>query len=266
MKASELYSEDPTLKVLVYGDSGTGKTTWGARSPRPLVLMTERQGLPSIATVNPDADVEAVKDWTHARRMLDHIKTGAVVETADGQPAFQIEGKAGPVVFQTLVLDSLTDLHDRLATHHGVHSDTTRDPRKAWGKVQRDLRVFMHDVRSLPVNVVALALSHQVGGDDGSERRVLPSLYGKAAESIGQYFNAVGYSHKRKTGHTIGFSLPSTWVTKSPPTMELFPSLIHQSMDDPGMTTLGSILSYLNPDTPVAMAEGDSRSVVESQT
>jgi hypothetical protein len=196
--------------------------------------------------------------------MVDHIKTGARTEK-DGQSAYTIKGKRGEIQFQTLVIDSLTDVHERLVEHHRVNEVEGRQTLKAWGKVQKDFRRLCHDLRSLPVNVLCLCLAHQVGGDEGSQRRVIPALYGKAAETSGQYFNAVGYSHKRKEGHCIAWSLSSTYLTKTPPTMQPFPEVTFNDMGETGRTTLGSLLSYLYPEGKVAKREEDNGECVLEQ-
>ena len=42
-----------TIKGLIYGDSGSGKSFLAATAPRPLVLLTEKNGQASISHSNP---------------------------------------------------------------------------------------------------------------------------------------------------------------------------------------------------------------------
>jgi len=60
-KASDTFQRRPVLKVAILGASGAGKTEWAARSPRPLILLTEPQGLASITNANPDALVVIIE-------------------------------------------------------------------------------------------------------------------------------------------------------------------------------------------------------------
>lgn len=74
MKASIAVSEQQVLKVLIYGDSGTGKTTWGALCPEPMILLTEPQGRQAIAAANPEAEIVFVRDYEHFYALLGEIQ------------------------------------------------------------------------------------------------------------------------------------------------------------------------------------------------
>ena len=65
--ARESYDRKPFLKIALTGASGAGKTDWAARSPRPLILLTEVQALPSIVVANPDAVCVQIEKWADFR-------------------------------------------------------------------------------------------------------------------------------------------------------------------------------------------------------
>ena len=56
-KAGDALGESVKGKILIYGQSGSGKSWLGVTSPSPLVLLTEKNGFASIAHSNPDAQV-----------------------------------------------------------------------------------------------------------------------------------------------------------------------------------------------------------------
>jgi len=265
VKASELHKEQPFLKLLVYGDSGTGKTTWASRSPLPFIIATEHQSIPSIAVANPDAEVFLVRDYEAISRIVEAMTKGTVVDV-DGQPALQFKGKGSEkYTIQTLVFDSLTDLHTRISEYMRVDEDE-RKTLKRWGLTQKELGRFLHKLRSLPCNVICTALQQSTGGSDGIPRRTVPALHGQMPERVGQYFSGVGYAHKRSGQYAIAWNLGQQFVTKTLPTLETIPGVTVSKLDTPGCTTLGSLLLSMYPDMDsVPHAEGDSAEHVKQE-
>lgn len=261
-KASELHQERPWLQWLLYGDSGAGKTSWAARSPRPIILATERQAIPSIATANPDAEVFLISTYAEASSIIEAMNRG-VSTTVDGQPALMFQDRKGTeYVAQTLVVDSLTDLHTRMAEHFQVDQDEKRSL-KRWGEVQTEMRRLLHRLRSLPINIICTALQETVGGADGEPRRVVPALYGSMSEKVGQYFSVVAYAYKTKSGHAITWRLGGGHITKPPATKEQIPSGFPVELHKP-TATLGSVLLKLYPHLAVSHEDADSPELVNS--
>lgn len=215
IKASESASKTPTLKVLLHGDSGTGKTSWAAKSPRPLFLLTEPQGAVSVQTWAPDALIEVVDLWPTFKSVWMQIMMSAKPSTlgAAAEAGFIVmeehEAPETPCcgvklggkwyAFQTLVIDGLTDLQRMLmAASMGVEEGGQLlevDPKVApkseyahWKSSQTALLELLRNQRALPCNVVCTALSMT---EDG---RAVPALQGNmVAPTIGQFFNAVGW-------------------------------------------------------------------------
>lgn len=255
-KASQLFNAAPFLRALIYGDSGTGKTSWGALAPQPLILLTEAQGLASIAATNPNAEVLLIEDYPRLCEVVGSIKRGAAAVNDDSQPCFRATVDGEAIEFQTLVLDSLSDVHDLMSKHY-LDGIDERKSLKQWGLIQRDLRALLSDLRALPINLVCLALTTE-SVDDTERRRTLPDLFGSAKNRVGQYFSAVGYAHRRQGGHAIAWRIDSaSYLTKPPPGSDgVLPRVTFTSLDEPS-ATLGSILLALYPEAPVAHAEGE---------
>ena len=132
-RAKEHHASNPHLKVAIYGDTGTGKTTWAACAPRPLVLAMEAQAVPSIVAASPEALVVEVGSYADFRDIWRVIKLAPAGEV-DGQPCLMLhvnddgepvaagsEHAAESIPFQTVVLDSFTELQrmmiDKLFDH-----------------------------------------------------------------------------------------------------------------------------------------------------
>lgn len=241
MKASELFAAEPWLKVLLYGPSGSGKTTWAATAPRPLVVLTERQGLASVVGANPDADVVLVESYEQFCSLVQAIVRGhsTTIETETGQQrAYEFQHGDETFTVQTVVLDSLTDLHERARKAYDI-GDGDVD----WRSVQGDVQAFMDDLRSAPVNLVTIALAEDKMDDQG-RRRVSPLLYGRTSYLVGQWHSATGYAVKRERDgaieHGIAWQLGSGFDSKPAPG---FPKFTVSAMSTtPGNVTLGSLV------------------------
>lgn len=264
MKASELFDEDPWLKVLVYGSSGSGKTTWAAVAPRPLILLTERQGLPSIIRANPDAEVEIVNDYDRFCDVLLAVVRGHKVTINAGesqQSAFEVEIDGRSIVIQSVVLDSLSDLHERARKSHDYGEDGID-----WMGVQEDVRAFLDDLRNLPVNLVTLALADE-SIDEHNRRRTTPLLYGKIGKLIGQWHSAVGFSHKRELDgeiqHGIAWQLGRAFDSKPAPGFPLYTR--SNVLEQPGDVSLGSLLLHAFDGYSVSCEECDEAAFVTRQ-
>lgn len=270
--ASELFKSSPFLKLSLYGGNGVGKTSIGARCPRPIIFLLEPQALPSIHAANPDAIGIVIDSWPKFMKWYDIMKKGQSVELPDGQKALEIRYEGETVLVQTLVIDSWTDLQ-RLLVLHTQRKDPSAtqlrnfsfDPLadynqlqlQEWGRIIDISRLILEDQRSLRINTLFLSLEDDVRTE--GPRRILPSMYGSALPSeFGQYFNAQGYMSKKVIGgevaRVIDWDLPSMYQTKKAPR---FPSAMRFE-ERPGVGTIGSLLLYTMPNTPgIAHAEDD---------
>ncbi len=243
--------------LMVSGYSGTGKTTWAAKSPTPFHVLFEPQGLPSVAMANPDAEVVVIRKYEDALNVLQALRCGAQTEL-NGQPAFKFKlgGRTTkPVVCQTVVIDSLTELQEMALEHYSRGS--ARPDFAVWGQVQGDIKSALSDLRTLPVNVVCLTLLNDSTDDNGALLKCEPALYGKAKAFAPRYFSGVGVATKKRskskgTVYSIHWDADARFVTKKPPAPA--------GVDFPAKTTgtLGSILSLLYPGVNVAKSLADS--------
>ena len=258
LTAKDMFMARPFLDILIYGDSGTGKTKWASLAPRPYVGLTEPQGLATVAQHAPEATVEMIDEVGQWLSLIDDLKKGAPCKLDNGQPAYKFDRNGTTHTIQTLVADGLTDLHNK-AKSFFVNQAGDSD----WMKIQASFRQMLHDLRSLPLNVIATCLSTEVV-DERNYRKVLPILYGQLQGLASQWFAATGYSRTiRLPDGTIGYQIlfrgDNTYITKPAPGMPL--SIIHTN--EPGNISLGSMLLYNYGDSgEVPHMEHDSKDFV----
>lgn len=134
-----------SVKVLVYGDAGTGKTRLCATVPNPIILSAEA-GLLSLAQDNiPFIEVKSVQDVTDAFEYLTESE----------------EGKQ----FETICLDSISEIGE-------VFLNTLKkqyaDPRQAYGMLAEDMTELIRKFRDIPnKNVYFTAKSIKVEDENG---------------------------------------------------------------------------------------------------
>lgn len=255
-KASELYKANPILKVLIYGNNGTGKTAWGALTPQPVILLTEKAGLATIDHYAPDAEVFECYTYKAFAEAIDSLNKTVQRRKGDTHATARIKASNGreyDVEFNTVVVDSLSQVHNMMIDHYteGGTKDTNQH---IWGKVKRDTRRFLNIIRAVPTNALVICLA-QDNTDDKQVRRVTPDLMGKSKHEIGQFFNAVGYIRKAsKAFGVISWRLNNRYITKTPPGKWPDHSPI---TPEPGVVSFGSLLSYNIGEIPYPLREHD---------
>lgn len=277
-RAKDTLRDNPWIKAFIYGENGTGKTTWAARSPRPLIVLTEPQGQASIENANPEALVVTIKTYAAFKEVWQAVVQGVPVKLDNGQPALRITLGGETAEIQTIVLDSFTDLQRMMKNAlEGAEGDTSASvdldddsrgemPKTGWGRLVSVCEVILREQRSLSLNVIFLALAKEEI-DDSNRRTVRPSLYGQLATQVGQYFNAQGYLAKVLRGHDVQYRLcfvmPNTHTTKPAPG---YPNNLVVTQE-PGVGTLGSLNMHVHrhkPDLLVAAEDTDSADLIEA--
>lgn len=248
-RAGKTFAQSPIIRVLVYGMTGSGKTTWGAMCPNPLIVMTEPNAEPTIANVNPMAWPWPCTSWRAFQAAIDKLSTcqkadptGLIIATEEGES-----------VVSTLVIDSLTDLHVKCARENSKGEDVN------WTRVAVQWQSTMNKIRNLPINVVGICLA-KTSEDDNGRRSVKPKLFGQEADQVGQYFNGVCLAYQQGPGHRLDFHWGSSRVPtkRLPGSRGTVPDQIWFDPLVPGAGTLGSLLLALYPDANLVTAEGDS--------
>ena len=220
-KVSDMDDKDIKLKLLLYGDSGTGKTWTASTAPNPVFLLTEPNGLPTIRVSSPDAVViqadEGHGGMDTVRSFLRAAKDGTLQSETGGQ---------------TVVLDSLNELQrmlrdeimaSKVATTKGEVKFTLKD----WGTLTDRMRGLVRAFRDLPMHIVAITHADSQVDEASGERHVQPQFQGRALPNeIAGYFSAVGLMYRERsmdedgnavTNHRVLLNGPSTILCKGLP-------------------------------------------------
>lgn len=171
------------LSMLVYGRSGTGKTTFAASFPTPALLIDVREkGTDSIS--NRDGiDTVSVESWSEVEELFWFLK----------------EQKK----YKSVIIDQISSLQDLAMNHAMEEEGKDAMSQRLWGVVSGLMKTWLLNYRDLVdsgINVLFIAHDRTNKGDDGSEddgidpqvgARLMPSVAGMlngAVKVIGQTY------------------------------------------------------------------------------
>jgi hypothetical protein len=185
----------PYLNILVYGDSGVGKTTFAGSADavpdlRPVLFIDIEGGTFSLQNAGHNVDVVRVTTWKEMQELYN---------TLYAQVA------AGTCPYQTIVLDSLTEIQK--FNMYNVMEDLIKkkpdqDPdipgMREWGKNIEQLRRFVRAFRDLELHTIFTALARVDKDDRTGVRWTKPSLSGKLADEVAAFLDIVVYYYVKQ--------------------------------------------------------------------
>lgn len=200
------------MKVLLYGVSGTGKTTMAATFPNPLFLDLEG-GMLSTRRVKPVL--------RYPRDPSEDIKTyPQVVEF------YQLVKSMKNPPFETIVIDSLNELQ-LLVTQYVVSKFTgvkrQYDDQMTladYGKANRDFSRVVRMFLKLPFHVVFTAVSTQKESGEDGDIQIAPKFVGKqVGPDVQRMMDMIGYCHAKRmpdgtSQHYVSFKITPQYLAK----------------------------------------------------
>lgn len=172
------------LKMMVYGDPGTGKTHFAGTIPNCLILDMEG-GVTTLQGMNSQADVLRIEKWTDLLEVFQFLK--------------------GEHSYKTVVLDHLTEAQ-RLLMRYVIEQAAPNRKRETkdlpsqqdWGHNLELILRLARAFRDLPMNVLLIAWKQEQKDEIDGSITVKPALKGKTtAEEIMGMMDIVGIMGRR---------------------------------------------------------------------
>lgn len=188
-----LQDEDEYVNLLVYADSGVGKTVFCGSDDDVLFIAPEDNGTLSAKRFGSSAKKWKIHSWM------------------DIVAAYEWLYDQEPIPFNWICLDSLTEMQDmcmRQILDEAVEMNPGRDPDvpqlQDWQPYFERFKRLVKGFNSLPVNVIYTALQQDEENEDG-EKVVLPMLQGKGtqyAKKCASWMTSFGHMkvQRKKTG------------------------------------------------------------------
>jgi phage nucleotide-binding protein len=185
-KASELAQNQ---NVLIYGDSGVGKTRLAASAPKVLMLDVNDKGHDSVRR-DIDPDYIQVEYWQEINDIYWYLQEG------DHD-------------YSSVAIDTISNLQNvcmDFVLGDEASRDASRDPdmpaRQAWGKVGKLMRTQIINYRNLPLNVIFVAQlrAKQTGDDEDEESEIIygPEVSPSVEKTLKAAVGTIGYLTKKE--------------------------------------------------------------------
>lgn len=155
-----------TVKMMIYGQAGMGKTTVALSAPKPLLLDFDN-GVKRVNMAHLDGiDIVQVGSWQDVQQVLQEDLSA----------------------YQTIVVDTIGKMMDFIISY----KCGTRQPQiKDWGGINAEFSWMTRTLSSLNKNVVFVA--HRDTRKEGDDTVFIPALREKSYNSIVTELDLLGY-------------------------------------------------------------------------
>lgn len=188
---TKVSSQDPSANILIYGESGAGKTTLAGSSDavpemRKVLILDIEGGLLSLKERYPNVDNIRIKSWDDLQKVYSEL----------------YDGTHG---YRTIVLDSLTEIQKMsmdtvmrrlVETHEDRDADVPGI--REWNINIEQTRKFVRAFRDLPVTTIFTALAKQDKNPKTGVTKTKPSLSGKVADEVAGFLDIVSYLYTKE--------------------------------------------------------------------
>lgn len=153
------------VKMLVYGNAGTGKTSLIPTLPNPVVLSAEG-GLLSIQDANlPYVEVNSYETLMEAYKWLTESEEG--------------------ISFESIALDSISEIAEVVLNYE---KKIAKDPRQAYGAMQEQMADIIRAFRDIPGKHVYFTAKCEKSQDEIGRLLYAPSMPGNKTGQLLPYF------------------------------------------------------------------------------
>ena len=159
---------DNGVKLLVYGQSGAGKTKLIETLPNPVILSAEA-GLLSITGEIPYLEISSMNELLEAYKWV-----------SESEEAKQ---------FDSVALDSISEIGEVVLNYE---KKQTKDPRQAYGALSEQMGDIIRSFRDLSGKHVYFSAKMEKNTDETGKVFYYPSLPGnKTSQSLPYFFDEV---------------------------------------------------------------------------
>lgn len=241
-----------TLRVLIYGEPGVGKSSFGFTCSRPLLL-----------------------DFDNGSFRSDFEMQGTRLNIDSWEDIAELMKKHGNLIVEhdTIVIDTVSTCLDYLGAYLIKLNYKNGNGRGGlsqlgYGALAVDFRGWITQLRSLGKNIVMVAQHVDKQEGDGTKKR--PKAQGQSAAFIIEMSDYVGFAHIAGGNRVLGFKPTDDYYAKGQRGIDLVHVPDYNTGKDYGAKLLANMLSLLNraseESADVASVVADWHATIESWT
>lgn len=187
IKSTRNHNTD-SIKAIIYGPSGVGKTTLAGTTEEPTLVVSFEGGLLSLS----DKDVDFIDCTTS--------DDGKVLSKSErlqklNQVYQWLQTDEAKQKYKWIFIDSLSEIAQNVVEKLQAIFPDRKDALPMWGEVSKEIRFIIKAFRDLPgYNVVFTALN-EIEKDEMGARFQSLQLPGKIAQQTPAYFDLCLYYH-----------------------------------------------------------------------
>lgn len=176
-----------TFNMLIYGDSGVGKT-------RLVATAAEVEAMSPVLLIDVEGGTLSLMDYTHD---ID------IIRVTSYQQFIRLHAEIKRSPYKTVIIDSLSEVQ-KLCMEEIMKNAQKDDPEfdidkpriQDWGKNLSQTRRLVRAYRDLPVNVIMTALA-QTDQSRPNKPKAKPAFTGKAADEVPGFLDIVLYMYTK---------------------------------------------------------------------
>jgi len=163
------------IVMIVYGRAGTGKTTFAATAPKPLMIDFEN-GSKFLGERGIDVDIIRMNNW------LTH------------QDKAELNGIIGN--YDSIIVDPLGEAMDKLIDSAEITGKKYRASdggltMAGWGEVKKQMRNFIKYLRGTGKNIIIVSHANEINTDEGLAHRIQVAT--KLSDEIPNMVDIISY-------------------------------------------------------------------------
>jgi hypothetical protein len=194
MNITSTYNSGATsLKMVIFGESGVGKTTLASTLKEPTLVISAEAGLLSLAHAKIDVIDISMND--QGAILAPELRIARLGEVYTYLITPEARAK-----YKWIFIDSITEISQNLVAQLQKEFPDRKDSLVLYGENAKRMKSLVKSFRDLPYyNVVFTALS-SVEKDENGQRFTGIDVIGKLSSTLPSYFDEVFYLHSDGEG------------------------------------------------------------------
>lgn len=179
------------IKMVVYGDPGTGKTSLVKTIKEKTLVISAEAGLLPLREMEIDVIDLTIDD--NNQPLAKEKRISKLLEVYQFLQSDDCKKK-----YKTIFIDSLSEINSNMLEQLQQEIPDAKDTLKMYGELSKRMKSLIKAFRDLPHYSVVFTCLSEVDKDENGQRYIGPQLIGKLSGQIAAYFDEFFLLHVNK--------------------------------------------------------------------